>query len=89
MKNDLMRRLAAGFTALALSVSLALPVFADDTEPLPEQKPTVHITTVDELLQLAKDCSLDTYSTNRTVLLVLLAILAVGLLIRGFTMNWQ
>ncbi len=69
MKNDLMRRLAAGFTALALSVSLALPVFADDTEPLPEQKPTVHITTVDELLQLAKDCSLDTYSTNRTVLL--------------------
>ena len=26
---------------------------------------------------------------NRTVLLVLLAILAVGLLIRGFTMNWQ
>ncbi len=69
MKNDLMRRLAAGFTALALSVGLALPVFADDTEPLPEQKPTVHITTVDELLQLAKDCSLDTYSTNRTVLL--------------------
>lgn len=69
MKKDLMRRLAAGFTALALSVSLALPVFADDTEPLPEQKPTVHITTVDELLQLAKDCSLDTYSTNRTVLL--------------------
>ncbi len=69
MKNDLMRRLAAGFTALALSVSLALPVFADNTEPLPEQKPTVHITTVDELLQLAKDCSLDTYSTNRTVLL--------------------
>ena len=69
MKNDLMRRLAAGFTALALSVSLALPAFAEDTEPLPEQKPTVHITTVDELLQLAKDCSLDTYSTNRTVLL--------------------
>ena len=26
---------------------------------------------------------------NRTVLLVLLAILAVGLLIRGFAMNWQ
>lgn len=69
MKNDLMRRLAAGFTALALLVSFALPVFAEDAEPLPEEKPTVHITTVDELLQLAKDCSLDTYSTNRTVLL--------------------
>lgn len=69
MKNDLMRRLAAGFTALALLAGFAMPVFADDTEPLPEQKPTVHITTVDELLQLAKDCSLDTYSTNRTVLL--------------------
>ena len=69
MKSDLMRRLAAGFTALALSVGLALPVFADDAEPLPEEKPTVHITTMDELLQLARDCSLDTYSTNRTVLL--------------------
>ena len=69
MKNSWMRRLAAGFTAIALLVSFALPVFAEDTEPLPEEKPTVHITTVDELLQLAKDCSLDTYSTHRTVLL--------------------
>ena len=69
MKNSWMRRLAAGFTAIALLVSFALPVFAEDAEPLPEEKPTVHITTVDELLQLAKDCSLDTYSTNRTVLL--------------------
>ena len=69
MKNSWMRRLAAGFTAIALLVSFALPVFADDAEPLPEEKPTVHITTVDELLQLARDCSLDTYSTHRTVLL--------------------
>lgn len=69
MKNSWMRRLAAGFTAIALLASFALPVFADDAEPLPEEKPTVHITTVDELLQLAKDCSLDTYSTHRTVLL--------------------
>ena len=69
MKNSWMRRLAAGFTAIALLVSFALPVFAEDTEPLPEEKPTVHITTVDELLQLAKDCSLDTYSTHRTILL--------------------
>lgn len=69
MKNSWMRRLAAGFTAIALLVSFALPAFAEDAEPLPEEKPTVHITTVDELLQLAKDCSLDTYSTHRTVLL--------------------
>ena len=69
MKNSWMRRLAAGFTAIALLVSFALPVFAEDAEPLPEEKPTVHITTVDELLQLAKDCSLDTYSTHCTVLL--------------------
>ena len=69
MKNSWMRRLAAGFTAIALLVSFALPVFAEDAEPFPEEKPTVHITTVDELLQLAKDCSLDTYSTHRTVLL--------------------
>ena len=69
MKNSWMRRLAAGFTAIALLVSFALPVFAEDAEPLPEEKPAVHITTVDELLQLAKDCSLDTYSTHRTVLL--------------------
>ena len=69
MKNSWMRRLAAGITAIALLVSFALPVFAEDAEPLPEEKPTVHITTVDELLQLAKDCSLDTYSTHRTVLL--------------------
>lgn len=69
MKNSWMRRLAAGFTAIALLVSFALPAFAEDAEPLPEEKPAVHITTVDELLQLAKDCSLDTYSTHRTVLL--------------------
>lgn len=69
MKNSWMRRLAAGFTAMTLLVSLALPAFAEDAESLPEEKPTVHITTVDELLQLAKDCSLDTYSTHRTVLL--------------------
>lgn len=69
MKNSWMRRLAAGFTAMTLLVSLALPAFAEDAEPLPEEKPTVHITTVDELLQLARDCSLDTYSTHRTVLL--------------------
>ena len=69
MKNSWMRRLAAGFTAMTLLVSFALPAFAEDAEPLPEEKPTVHITTVDELLQLAKDCSLDTYSTHRTVLL--------------------
>ena len=69
MKNSWMRRLAAGFTAMTLLVSLALPAFAEDAEPLPEEKPAVHITTVDELLQLARDCSLDTYSTHRTVLL--------------------
>lgn len=69
MKNSWMRRLAAGFTAIALLVSFALPAFAEDAEPLPEEKPAVHITTVDELLQLARDCSLDTYSTHRTVLL--------------------
>ena len=69
MKNSWMRRLAAGFTAMTLLVSLALPAFAEDAEPLPEEKPAVHITTVDELLQLTRDCSLDTYSTHRTVLL--------------------
>ncbi len=69
MKNSWMRRLAAGFTAMTLLVSLALPAFAENAEPLPEEKPAVHITTVDELLQLARDCSLDTYSTHRTVLL--------------------
>ena len=65
MKNSWMRRLAAGFTAIALLVSFALPAFAEDAEPLPEEKPTVHITTVDELLQLAKDCSLDRKSVGR------------------------
>ena len=50
MKNSWMRRLAAGFTAMTLLVSLALPAFAEDAEPLPEEKPAVHITTVDELL---------------------------------------
>ena len=52
--SDLTRRLWAALLALCLTLSLALPVFAEgesDTEP--ETKETYHIGTVDELLQLA------------------------------------
>ena len=68
--SDLTRRLWAALLALCLTLSLALPVFAEgesDTEP--ETKETYHIGTVDELLQLADYCRLDSWSENRTVVL--------------------
>ena len=68
--SDLTRRLWAALLALCLTLSLALPVFAEgesDTEP--EAKETYHIGTVDELLQLADYCRLDSWSENRTVVL--------------------
>ena len=68
--SDLTRRLWAALLALCLTLSLALPVFAEgesDTEP--EAKETYHIGTVDELLQLADYCRLDSWSKNRTVVL--------------------
>ena len=61
---NLPRRLLAGLTALALLLMLALPVWAEgeETEKLP-----VTINSVDDLLQLVKDCRLDSWSEGRTV----------------------
>ena len=61
---NLPRRLLAGLTALALLLMLALPVWAEgeETEKLP-----VNINSVDDLLQLVKDCRLDSWSEGLTV----------------------
>ena len=68
--SDLTRRLWAALLALCLTLSLALPVFAEgESESEPETKETYHIGTVDELLQLADYCRLDSWSENRTVVL--------------------
>ena len=68
--SDLTRRLWAALLALCLTLSLALPVFAEgESECEPETKETYHIGTVDELLQLADYCRLDSWSENRTVVL--------------------
>ena len=68
--SDLTRRLLAALLALCLTLSLALPVFAEgESESEPETKETYHIGTVDELLQLADYCRLDSWSENRTVVL--------------------
>ena len=68
--SDLTRRLWAALLALCLTLSLALPVFAEgESESEPEAKETYHIGTVDELLQLADSCRLDSWSENRTVVL--------------------
>jgi len=68
--SDLTRRLWAALLALCLTLSLALPVFAEgESNTEPETKATYHIGTVDELLQLADYCRLDSWSENRTVVL--------------------
>ena len=68
--SDLTRRLWAALLALCLTLSLALPVFAEgESNTEPEAKETYHIGTVDELLQLADYCRLDSWSENRTVVL--------------------
>ena len=68
--KNLMRRLLAGALALVLLAALALPVWAEDAEAeTVETKETVHIVTVQDLLQLAQDCALDSWSVNRTVVL--------------------
>ncbi|WP_455501777.1 hypothetical protein [Gemmiger sp.] len=66
--SDLTRRLWAALLALCLVLTLTLPVFAEG-ESETEEKETYHIGTVDELLQLADYCRLDSWSENRTVVL--------------------
>ena len=57
-------RLLAGLTALALLLMLALPVWAEGEET---EKMPISINSVDDLLQLVKDCRLDSWSEGRTV----------------------
>ena len=67
--SDLTRRLGAALLALCLLCALAMPVFAAGESDTTEEKETYHIGTVDELLQLADYCRLDSWSENRTVYL--------------------
>lgn len=66
--SHMTRRLWAALLALCLMLALTLPVFAEG-ESDTEEKETYHIGTVDELLQLADYCRLDSWSENRTVVL--------------------
>ena len=68
--SDLTRRLWAALLALCLVLALTLPVFAEgESSADTTEKETYHIGTVDELLQLADYCRLDSWSENRTVML--------------------
>ena len=68
--SDMMRRLWAALLALCLVLALTLPVFAEgEGTDTAEEKETYHIGTVEELLQLADYCRLDSWSENRTVVL--------------------
>ena len=67
---QLTRRLWAALLALCLVLALTLPVFAEgESSADTTEKETYHIGTVDELLQLADYCRLDSWSENRTVML--------------------
>lgn len=67
---QLTRRLWAALLALCLVLALTLPVFAEgESSTDTTEKETYHIGTVDELLQLADHCRLDSWSENRTVML--------------------
>ena len=69
--SDLTRRLWAALLALCLVLALTLPVFAEGESETADtaEKETFHIGTVDDLLQLADSCRLDSWSQNRTVVL--------------------
>ena len=69
--SDLTRRLWAALLALCLVLALTLPVFAEGESGTADtaEKETFHIGTVDDLLQLADSCRLDSWSKNRTVYL--------------------
>ena len=59
------KRFSAGavlLLLLCLLLSLCPPSFAEETA-------VIHIRTAEDLLALAKDCSLDTWSTGRRVVL--------------------
>ena len=58
MKN---KRIAAFILALAVLLSLASPVLATEQ--------VIHIKTVDDWMELAKNCRLDTWSVGKTVVL--------------------
>ena len=67
---QLTRRLWAALLALCLVLTLTLPVFAEGESSADiTEKETYHIGTMDELLQLADYCRLDSWSENRTVML--------------------
>ena len=62
--SDLTRRLWAALLALCLVLALTLPVLRKGRAgpPTPPKKETFHIGTVDDLLQLADSCRLDSWS---------------------------
>ncbi len=60
--SDLTRRLWAALLALCLVLALTLPVLRKGEDRRHRRKETFHIGTVDDLLQLADYCRLDSWS---------------------------
>lgn len=75
-QNNITRRLLALLLALALALGVVCPVFAEDAGEEPAAETTaevpdeaIHITSRQDLEELALNCRLDTWSRNRTVVL--------------------
>lgn len=75
-QNNITRRLLALLLALALALGMVCPVFAEDAGEEPAAETTakvpdeaIHITSQQDLEELALNCRLDTWSRNRTVVL--------------------
>ena len=75
-QNNITRRLLALLLALALALGVVCPVFAEDAGEEPSAETTaevpdeaIHITSRQDLEELALNCRLDTWSRNRTVVL--------------------
>lgn len=75
-QNNITRRLLALLLALALALGVVCPVFAEDAGEEPSAETTaevpdeaIHITSQQDLEELALNCRLDTWSRNRTVVL--------------------
>ena len=64
-QNNPIRRGAALLVAAVLALTVALPVFAEGAQ----SSSTFYIDSVSQLLELAEKCSVDSWSTGRTVVL--------------------
>lgn len=67
--NKTLRSLLCGLLLLGLLFSFLLPAFAAEPEEETQPARELHIATVDEFLQFARDCRMDSYSLDLIVYL--------------------